>query len=441
MSDIHITPEILEAVEKGELPPRVLVELGWNHLQNLCPTCERGFRIWQERRRALPADFDAAFRLLPVLVERHTAEAEKEREAARKDLRALLELPQEARLAKIRRATSRFRSLALTNLLLAEARSAIPADPQRVYELAEVAEAVLLRTPLAPGYFDALARATAYRANALRATGEIKEAEERFLRTRSLIRSEDVTDLLVYAEVDWLEGVLRKDQRRFGEAEALLIRAAALFQLVGERVEATRPLLALGLMYGDRQELAKAIETTETALRDLHAETEPRLYCYAHHNLILFLCEAGRFREAEASLGEHRDLYRDCADRYTQSRLVWVEGKIAFGLGRLDEAERLFAAVRQDFIDQGNGYDMAMVSFDLALVYAKHGRVADLKQLAEEMHAVFESKEIHREALAALLLFQQAAREEQLTVERVEGFIRYFKRARTNPALRYKEDA
>jgi hypothetical protein len=53
----------------------------------------------------------------------------------------------------------------------------------------------------------------------------------------------------------------------------------------------------------------------------------------------------------------------------------------------------------------------------------KQGSVRELKTLAEEMYAVFESQDIHREALAALLLFQQAAREERLTVERVEGFI------------------
>jgi hypothetical protein len=67
-----------------------------------------------------------------------------------------------------------------------------------------------------------------------------------------------------------------------------------------------------------------------------------------------------------------------------------------------------------------------------SLDYSKQGRVADLKHLAEEVHSVFESKEIHREALAALLLFQQAAREERLTPHRVEAFVHYFKKAPTN---------
>jgi hypothetical protein len=80
-----------------------------------------------------------------------------------------------------------------------------------------------------------------------------------------------------------------------------------------------------------------------------------------------------------------------------------------------------------------------MVSLDLALVYARQGRMGELKEVAGEMGALFESQEIHREALAALLLFQQAAREERLTVTRVEGFVRYLKKARGNPSLRFKE--
>lgn len=100
-----------------------------------------------------------------------------------------------------------------------------------------------------------------------------------------------------------------------------------------------------------------------------------------------------------------------------------------------------FLHVRRSLTAEDNGYDTAMVSLDLALVYARQGRAADLKRLAEEMHAVFESQEIHREALAALLLFQQAAREERLSVERVEAFIQYFKKARTNPSLRFRQPA
>lgn len=116
---------------------------------------------------------------------------------------------------------------------------------------------------------------------------------------------------------------------------------------------------------GDR---AKAIGTTTLALRNLDPGTEPRLYCAARHNLTLFLCDAGRFEEAAESLAAHRDLHWGFPDRYTQSRLSWLEGKIALGLERLEEAEKTLTRVLEGFLEQGNGYDAAMVSQDLALL-------------------------------------------------------------------------
>ena len=63
------------------------------------------------------------------------------------------------------------------------------------------------------------------------------------------------------------------------------------------------------------------------------------------------------------------------------------------------------------------GYDAALVSLDLARLYAQEGCVEDLKRLAAELMPVFESRDVHREALVALLMFQKACEEERLTVQ------------------------
>ncbi|MFL6193587.1 MAG: hypothetical protein ACJ75H_05410, partial [Thermoanaerobaculia bacterium] len=75
---------------------------------------------------------------------------------------------------------------------------------------------------------------------------------------------------------------------------------------------------------------------------------------------------------------------------------------------------------------QGNGYDAAMASLDLTLLYLKEGRTADVRLLAEEMVALFEARDVHRETLAALVLFQEAARREEVTaamVRELAGFL------------------
>jgi hypothetical protein len=53
-------------------------------------------------------------------------------------------------------------------------------------------------------------------------------------------------------------------------------------------------------------------------------------------------------------------------------------------------------------VAEGIPYDTALVSLELASLYAARGRTGDLKRLASEMLPVFTSLQIHREALAVL---------------------------------------
>ena len=98
-------------------------------------------------------------------------------------------------------------------------------------------------------------------------------------------------------------------------------------------------------------------------------------------------------------------------------RLRWTEGSIAFGLGRLDEAEAAYREVQQEFLKHGVLYSVALVSLDLALLLSRQGPTGELKQLAAELRAVFSAQEVHREATAALVLFQRACEEDRGTAE------------------------
>lgn len=60
---------------------------------------------------------------------------------------------------------------------------------------------------------------------------------------------------------------------------------------------------------------------------------------------------------------------------------------------------------------------MALLSLDLALLLSQQGRTEELKRLAAELMTVFAAQEVHREATAALVLFQRACDEERVTAE------------------------
>jgi hypothetical protein len=77
----------------------------------------------------------------------------------------------------------------------------------------------------------------------------------------------------------------------------------------------------------------------------------------------------------------------------------------------------------------------------LALLYLREGRIAAVKRLSEEIYPILEAQDIHRETAAALMLFQEAARQEQLTVKVVREYVKYLREARTDRALRFRQIA
>jgi hypothetical protein len=137
-------------------------------------------------------------------------------------------------------------------------------------------------------------------------------------------------------------------------------------------------------------------------------EREPRLLLCARHTRVFYIADLGRFQEAQRLYFEARPLYRSFNEPWVQNRRKWVRGKIAKGLGQLRQAETQLLSARDGFLAEGIPYDTALVSLELALLYAEQGRTEDLKRLSAEMVPVFASRHIHREALAALTFFRQA---------------------------------
>lgn len=443
MADIHITREILRAVSRGDLPSRLLLNLGLEHLTALCPTCRRELEAWRHERGASAYDYTQAFQILPEFLSKQRPRVAEEHRLAKRDLRALLRLPMEAREVRITRARNRYRGVALVQLLLAESQKRFTKDPRQAMHLAELARTVLKHTPQVPGYFDHLALASAYLANATRASGELREAAEHFAHVRYLVTHEGVTDPEVLARIDDLEGSLRKDQRQFRDAEKLLRRSIMLYRLIGAGTEESRVLVNLAVAFHLQDKTELAIETTREALRQLTPRDQLRLYVCARYNLASYLTDLGRYQEAERLLAEDQVHYRRLREPWTQLRLTWLIGRIDAGYGKSEAAERAFVAARDGFIAEGIGFDAAIVSIrDLAPLYLREGRTAEVQRLAQEMLPIFAAADVHREALAALILFVEAAKREEVTVAMAEKIARYLRDARADPSLRFaKEEA
>lgn len=371
MDDIHLSREILRAAKDGRLPQGALEEITTEHLLGRCPHCRAEVEAYEAECRAGAPGLKRVLQMLSVAYERLVAPASREVVRAERDLRELLSLPSEARVVRIERARHRFRQPALVRLLLEESRRRLPGDPVEAFNLSDLAWRVANRNSGMPGYFGLYVLAMAQMANACRVANDRRRADELFTMARRVLAEHGVTDPAVVARVDDLQGSLRKDQRRFPEARKLLKRAAMQFGLIQAHDDAARALINLGAVYKHQKELDQAIETTRSALALLGPDAELRLHLCGHYNLAFYLTEAGRFEEAAELLEMDEALFRRFPEPWTQLRLLWLRGDIAAGLGDAVAAERAYRETRDGFVAQGIGYDAAMVSLDLAVLYLR----------------------------------------------------------------------
>ncbi len=332
----------------------------------------------------------------------------------------------------------RFWTWPLAERLVETVRETSFLDPAGAERLAELALGLAERLP-APPYpgrrGDLLARIWAGRGNALRLASKLLEAEQAFLTAHTWLR-QGSRDALERAHLADLEASLAADQRRFAEALRLLSRAAAVFREYGELHQAGRSLVKMATVESRSGEPERAIPLLQEALALIEPGREPRLDLSIRHNLATALADAGRALEARRLFAESRDLY--LPEPWLQNRRRWLSGKIARGLGQLAEAEAAFLAARDGFLAEGIPYDTALVTLELAALYAETGRTAELRQLAAQTVPIFSSQRIHREALVALRFFRQTIEAEAATTEVIAQVAAYLKLAQDDPSLPFR---
>jgi tetratricopeptide (TPR) repeat protein len=285
----------------------------------------------------------------------------------------------------------------------------------------------------------AKARAWTWLANILRVQGHFQQAETAF-QTAELYLSRSWLDPLDEALLLELRGALRRGQRRFEEAVELLDAAIAIYREVNEPHLQGRALSIQGLALQYMGDHAAAADRFRRSLFLADGVREPRLLVSSQYNLISCLQEAGQAAEAAELIPDARRMMEQVGKPADLLRLRWAEGRIDGSRGRLDRAGEILREVRQTFLDGGLTFDAALVSLDLAMVYLRQRRSEETRRLAAETIPVFQSREVHREALAALIVFQQAAELDELTAGLIEEITAYLWQARGNPQLRFRGD-
>ncbi|HEY0513163.1 MAG TPA: hypothetical protein VGH73_14735 [Thermoanaerobaculia bacterium] len=327
----------------------------------------------------------------------------------------------------------------LCESLLEKSRELRQSDPASMLHLANLARMAADRLPIEvygdERRTDMQARAWAELANAYRLTDDLPQAEAAMACALDL-RAQGTGDPLLYARVADLNASLLCDQRRFKEAFRMLDLALAVHRRHSDAHEVGRALILKGLYTGYAGKPEEGIRLLVQGLPQIDRGRDPKLVLQTLHNILLFRVELGEYEAAQRQLQRMRPLYAAHSDWLDFVKLHRLEGEIAAGLGDLVTAEATFQQLRQDLDGAGRAYQASLVSLDLAGVWLRQGRTAEVRGLVGEMLGAFRMLGVEREAFSALHLLQDALERDQATLEifRLVGGI--LRRLQNEPATR-----
>ena len=395
------------------------------HVVALCPECHRQ---WGQLRKLQPAylacldeidvaeplaaeppldDLDAS----PDAIAAHEAssgELQRLHRQAHREMWTLLRLPRAQRAGKIRGAYRRFRSRLLAEMLIAECRTRVRNDPGEALAIAELVPLVLrwASGSHAPDWARGLlALAVALRGNALRIGGDLLAAEQVFTGLRAELTGRPLRSPRVLGDLWSLEASVRNDLRQMAEAERLLVLAAMAFELGGDRRGLARVRIKqanLIQIAGRPSEIVPLLDEADWLSRPRSRRPPPPLHhrrarqC-AHRPRPACACELParsslRYASSNARTPSPRGFFR------------FLQGRVALGLGRYQEAVDCFTASRDAMVSLGRTYDADLGTLFLAEAHRAAGHWKRVERLATDLVPAFRARGVVPETRRALEL-------------------------------------
>jgi transcriptional regulator with XRE-family HTH domain len=290
--------------------------------------------------------------------------------------------------------------------------------PEDALHLADLAVFIATKSPGAESWRSRLEGfCWAHLANARRVANDFAGADKAFARAWKLwgAGADSAPDLLPGWRMLDLEASLRREQHRFQEALELLTQARAI--VGANSVAVARLLLQKEHVLEQIGDVQGTLDTLLEAAPFVEISKDTRLLFALLFETAKTFCYLGHLGEVAARLPRVRELAVQQGNELDLIRVLWLEARLEAGQGRRQDAMARLEQIRRDFIAYGLPYDSARASLELAILYLEEGHPQAVKALAREMAPIFQSQGIHREAVAALKLFYEAALQETVTLE------------------------
>lgn len=387
------------------------------HLLAGCERCQGYLRMvgWHGPVRELavrPIDsaYDAAF----AAAERAATLALQRKHLPASLLLAELDkLPRREQELRVRN-MRRYASAALSAAYVEQSHAARFDNHQEMLRFSRLAVAVAeAATPVDAGghsmLSDCRARAWGQLANAHRIRSQLSEASREFDHVLGLL-DEGTGDPALRAWVLYHLSSLRLSQRDFQAAKALLEEVVEIYRGLHDRAGEAGALIKLALSDIHAGDPQPAVESLHRALR-LVAPHAIDLLRAGVHNLVYCYLELGEAKQAYALLADAGPHFWSCRDQVMLLRTHWLRGKVERDLRLYEAAEIRLLRVREDFARQDLSFEVAVVSLDLAELYALQRRGRDVERTVGEAIPIFKGLGVTRDLLASLLKLREIAHE------------------------------
>jgi tetratricopeptide (TPR) repeat protein len=397
------------------------------HLIAGCADCgdaaASAYRVLEQRGFATAPRYRPETYEFPVRYALRSARAsfarlEREREVAAREVAAALESDRSPLRELSPGEAAGVRGWARAETLLKSVERVRAESPARAFEVARLAVEAATRLDVeahpAGLVADLRCRTWAEMGNAQRLIGDLVAAERSLVAAQEHLAEGTGAPGLAADLLD-RGASLRIDQRRFAEAEEMLDRLIALRRAEGRPSQVGKALVLQGLaaIYGE--DPGVACSRFLAALEELDPVADGRLMFIALHNLVECEIELNRFEEARRAQRSLAPLYERHAREMDLLKRRVHDGKIAAGLDDLGSAEAIFRECRAAYGRHGMPFYVALADLDLAAVWVRQGRFAEVYEVADQLVGSFAALGIGREALASFLLLREAARNEKAT--------------------------
>jgi tetratricopeptide (TPR) repeat protein len=342
-----------------------------------------------------------------------------------------------ARLAMVRKGRD-FWSPGLCVLVCEKSVATAAHDSRKAEELAHLAVEIARRVPGAEARrarLEGLAQAVV--GNALRVRSQLLLADAAFARSTELWSQGAGTfhELLDPSRPLDLEASLRLSQRRLPEAFELLERALPLARSSRAR---GRILLLRAKVLEEKGEPGEALACLDQAETHVLEAGEPYHLFVLRLNRLVNLTDLGHVGEASYRLPEVKALAKNLQSAPSLARCRWLEARVAAAFGQKEEAIAASREVLDVFVACESPYDCALIHLELARLLLEERRTGEVRALVAQMEPIFVAQGVHREAVAALRLFVDAARQERASVEMAQSVLDFLRRSRYNAEVHFE---